>query len=805
MTKRGEAGLLRRLYCTCPRWSYFAKLGKGHTYASRVKYGGMNWTEITVPVARIAQPDSKRFRDLGVICTALETAFSGKVSRFSIHHLPVTQARSESHPRRQWLLKILIPQALWLDHEEVATIVSSVLSGNVKSLRILDAITVDQPSRNDSTQFDRFRSQRGTCDELRLQFLTPVSKKLLGYINEGEIDSARFLACVAKRFHQMLGEQVVLPDHSDSLCVFGQYASKYQGADTEYSITGPLFIRNPSPELVAALWQLQQLHLEGRKATSWRAYFRVRWQHSPVLDSAIERVGPLVNAAQETVGKNDVRAVMGPSGDLLSPTDIAKQLLDRIKSDEFVFQATQAFEISKANGGKRVVEQLETLDLVLQRRLRDLLAPLVDKTLDDNALGFRRGRGREEAVARIRQAISTGFRFVVESDIEECFPTIPHDRLLADLNRLLLQCDAKVRSFVTSVIKQPRWHAGMLQQRDVGLAQGSPLSPLLANFCLRSLDRAFSERSTRLIRYADDLVILCRTHNDAAWALQQLTQSLETINLRAASGKTRISSVADGFVFLGERFDLRDVEDPIDAILAQRKPLVITLPFVALGANGEALEARTDGRIVATWPLRRLSEVILLNRATISTAAIERCGRHGIPLAIAINGGKSMATLRPQNRAYHELAYAHGRWYSDLSDVERLAFAQTIVRAKLHNYAELVAQRRKYPDLAKQLERSEQDAAIASSLDQLRGIEGAAARKCFAWLRNQLIPTAQSAFSAGRRERGGSRPTQFVTKFFLLSPLCPNEWVGSCAWIESLSWAATRWRRRLRNPRLRFD
>jgi CRISPR-associated protein Cas1 len=192
-------------------------------------------------------------------------------------------------------------------------------------------------------------------------------------------------------------------------------------------------------------------------------------------------------------------------------------------------------------------------DRVLQTAVALTLTPTLEREFADTSFAYRRGRSVQQAVARVEQLRNQGFVWVVDADIEAFFDSIPHAPLLKALapfardDRLL----GLVRQWLVAPLLTV---AGRLVPRLQGAPQGSPLSPLLSNLYLDTLDDALIDADHRIVRFADDFVILCRQRTDAEQALELTQDVLQSLALRLNSDKTRIVDFNAGFKFLGVNF-----------------------------------------------------------------------------------------------------------------------------------------------------------------------------------------------------------------------------------------------------------
>jgi RNA-directed DNA polymerase len=149
-----------------------------------------------------------------------------------------------------------------------------------------------------------------------------------------------------------------------------------------------------------------------------------------------------------------------------------------------------------------------------------------------------------------------GFVYVVDADLQSYFDSIPHDRLVARVAGSI--SDGAVLSLIGRFLEQDIMKGMARWKPQTGTPQGAVISPLLANLYLHPLDVLMEESGYRMVRYADDLVILCRTEADALAALQRLSEWVRANGLTLHPDKTRVGDsreVGQGFEFLGYRFE----------------------------------------------------------------------------------------------------------------------------------------------------------------------------------------------------------------------------------------------------------
>ena len=156
-------------------------------------------------------------------------------------------------------------------------------------------------------------------------------------------------------------------------------------------------------------------------------------------------------------------------------------------------------------------------DRVVQTALRNALEPIFERDFAAQSYGFRPKRGCKDALREVAKQLEAGQHWVVDADIQSYFDTIPHDRLMEQVR--LKVADGKVLSLVEDYLAQEVMDDGAHWTPEAGSPQGAVISPLLANIYLDALDHVMAQQGFRMVRYADDLVVLCKSETEAKAAL----------------------------------------------------------------------------------------------------------------------------------------------------------------------------------------------------------------------------------------------------------------------------------------------
>ena len=232
------------------------------------------------------------------------------------------------------------------------------------------------------------------------------------------------------------------------------------------------------------------------------------------------------------------------------------ELSAALKDGSYRPQPVRRVEIAKGDGGTRPLGIPAVKDRVVQTAVKLVIEPIFEASFCGGSYGFRPGRGCHDALREVDRLVKEGSTFVVDADLTGYFDSIPHERLMERVEERL--SDGRVldllRSWLTAdVLKETeRWTP------TAGAPQGAVISPLLANIYLHPLDERMAALGYRMVRYADDFVVLCRSREEAAAALAEIRQWVEDNGLSLHPDKTHVGDCrqpGEGFDFLGYRFE----------------------------------------------------------------------------------------------------------------------------------------------------------------------------------------------------------------------------------------------------------
>jgi RNA-directed DNA polymerase len=192
-------------------------------------------------------------------------------------------------------------------------------------------------------------------------------------------------------------------------------------------------------------------------------------------------------------------------------------------------------------------------DRVVQGALRHALEPIFERQFAAHSYGFRPGRGCKDALRRVDKLLKQGYRYVVDVDLKSYFDSIPHAKLLDEVRKYV--GDSRVLALIEAFLKAEIFDGMRHWTPQSGAPQGAVLSPLLSNLYLNELDHVVARAGYEMTRYADDLVIQCRSPEEAQRALSLVQAWTAAAGLTLHPTKTKIvDAEIEGFDFLGYRF-----------------------------------------------------------------------------------------------------------------------------------------------------------------------------------------------------------------------------------------------------------
>ena len=232
------------------------------------------------------------------------------------------------------------------------------------------------------------------------------------------------------------------------------------------------------------------------------------------------------------------------------------RLHQALKDGTYRPQAIKRVFIPKPGSKERRPLGIPTVrDRVVQAAIRQVVEPIFERDFAEQSYGFRPGLGCKDALRQVDAWLKVGFTIVVDADIKGFFDNIPQDRLMELIEEKV--ADGRVLTLIEAYLNQDVLDGLVDWTPERGTPQGAVISPLLANIYLDPLDHLMEQAGFRMVRYADDFVILCRASEEAEAALSHVRDWITDNGLELHPEKTKIVDANEpgGFEFLGYRFE----------------------------------------------------------------------------------------------------------------------------------------------------------------------------------------------------------------------------------------------------------
>ena len=229
-----------------------------------------------------------------------------------------------------------------------------------------------------------------------------------------------------------------------------------------------------------------------------------------------------------------------------------EELLEQIRSGKYKPQPVRRKEIPKPDGGVRQLGIPTVIDRVIQQAIAQQLTPIFEPKFIDGSYGYRPNRSAQQAIQKVKKYAEEGYTTAVEIDLSKYFDTLNHE-LLMNMVREEVR-DKRVTDLIKKYLKSGVFAEGLLVKTEEGSPQGGPLSPLLANIYLNKYDQEMTRRGVKVIRYADDIVILAKSKRAGERLLESSKRYLEgKLKLKLNTEKSKVVSVyaIRNFKFLG--------------------------------------------------------------------------------------------------------------------------------------------------------------------------------------------------------------------------------------------------------------
>lgn len=428
-------------------------------------------------------------------------------------------------------------------------------------------------------------------------------------------------------------------------------------------------------------------------------------------------------------------------------------------------------------------------DRIAQRAACQVLQRSVDFLLEDCSFGYRRGYSRHGAADRLREYYDQGYRTALDADISAFFDQVDWGILEARMEGLF---QLSLCRLLMKWVKMPVWFEERMLSRERGLLQGSAVSPLLANLYLDRFDEILRNQGFRLVRYADDFIVVCRTVEEAEQAHDKCSDLLENLRLRLNLDKTSITNFDEGFQYLGylfcrstvldiagkdsddqgdeylfpdgydpfpdivrfgwfgglgERKPLEEIDIPADAPIRpltrddkERTTLFLTSADIQIKLSEGRILVNEKGSTLASLYPNELLDVYIVGQSRATSPALSELAREGVPVHFLDNRGQTLGSL------VHSYPFDEGAVRPLLTyPFEHefyLPMARVLVSATIHNRRTLVLRWRmpELQEITDEMKSLSRRVKNVTSFESLRGLEGQGAILFFKALGKHVPP-----------------------------------------------------------------
>ena len=463
---------------------------------------------------------------------------------------------------------------------------------------------------------------------------------------------------------------------------------------------------------------------------------------------ACSRSMSLLNLSMQT--KNLDTAAKTNQQDTIEVRKAGSELVN----DSYQCQPPQQIPIESIAGKKRELSIPHPVDRTLQRAVLQVIGPGLDNLFESSSTAYRPQKGRFYAAKRIRNAYNAGYRWALKTDFENFFGSISHEELKIRLAAYV--SDPKLEQRIL------KWVTAGSSKKE-GIVLGAPLSPLISNLFLDRFDEQIRDSEGRLVRYADDFLILFKDVSDAKRAWEMSDRAARELKLSLNTDKTSWIDLGKPFHFLGFKFEHREtwVNDDgsppvhLDDIgwidESKNRPryapkmllpgeskrfgekygsiLIVDQDTTWIGVRDKRICIQRAGRNLDSGPaVDNVSQIVMLDSVTLDESLVAAIRDHGIDCVVSDRGGRARFEIRHEENDPSAKALM-SQVDSSKDQSFCLKIAKKLVEAKLNNYSVLADAfpQMKPSDTARKIRSLKGRIIGQTSLASLSGIEGVAA------------------------------------------------------------------------------
>jgi len=246
-----------------------------------------------------------------------------------------------------------------------------------------------------------------------------------------------------------------------------------------------------------------------------------------LMEAVVER-GNMRAAYDRVVGNKGAAGTDGMTVDdlKLCLCEHWARIKEELLEGRYKPQSVKEVEIPKPDGGIRKLGIPVVVDRMIGQALHQVLEPVFTPDFSVYSYGFIRGRSAHQAVSKVQEYVSEGYRWVVDMDLEKFFDRVNHDILMSRIARRVK--DKRVLRLIRRYLQAGIMVGGVETVRTEGTPQGSPLSPLLSNILLDDLDKELQRREHKFVRYADDCNIYVKSRRAGQRVMESVREFLQS-------------------------------------------------------------------------------------------------------------------------------------------------------------------------------------------------------------------------------------------------------------------------------------
>ena len=311
---------------------------------------------------------------------------------------------------------------------------------------------------------------------------------------------------------------------------------------------------------------LQMVSAEQKEHAGVSVYQRITENNHIITDFWTDNLLELIlrkdnlNKAYKKVESNKGKGgIDGMQVDGLLPylKENQNEIIREIREGKYKPNPVRRVEIPKEEKGRvRKLGIPTVVDRLVQQAITQELTQLFEPQFSENSYGFRPGRSQHDALRACKKNVDEGYVYVVSVDLEKFFDTVNHSKLIEVLSRTIK--DGRVVSLIHKYLNAGVLQNGFFEKTEEGVPQGGPLSPLCGNVMLNELDKELEHRGHRFVRYADDVLIFCKSRRSAERRLENIIPFIEgELFLKVNQAKTTVTHVSKtkylGYAFYRNR------------------------------------------------------------------------------------------------------------------------------------------------------------------------------------------------------------------------------------------------------------